>query len=286
MCPNVTPGMWRWLGLSVGDSISGHIDSTSLTWHKAGLAALPIIRTTCIAAGSIGDEAGMTIWEKITVLGGLPVTGLIALAIACSLFVASSHPWRAPAYWCALFAAALAIAAGSQIAFLGWGIGVEAFSFAGFSGHATRAAAVFPVALFILFMRCGRWVQTLAVLTGFGGALLIALSRVQIGAHSVAEASAGFTLGAVVASAFMWHARRSGSNRLAIPLIALCLTAAMTSGQPGPETASITHQWMVGIALNLSGRDRPYSRADWRLAPAPYVPPCALASIRFHYLCL
>ena len=227
----------------------------------------------------------MTIWEEITVFGGLPLTGLIASAIACSLLVATDHPWRMSARWCALFLTALGLAAASQIAFLAWGMGVEAVSFGGFSGHATRAAAVFPVALFVLCIRCRSWIKTCAVLTGFGIAATIALSRVQIGAHSVAEATAGFLLGAVIALAFLWQARTSHRNFAAIPLIALCLATAMSTGRAERGAASMTHQWLIGAALNLSGHDRPYSRANWKLAPDPYVPPCASASIRLRYFC-
>lgn len=228
----------------------------------------------------------MTSWEKITLLGGLPFTSLVALAVACALLVPNVQSWRAPACWCGLFAVSLTLAAGSQIAFFGWGIGVEAISFAGFSGHATRAAAVFPVALFVLFMPCGRRVHTLAALAGFVAALLVALSRVRIGAHSFSEAGAGFLLGTVAASIFIWRARHSVRNGTAIPLISFCLIMAFSIAPAGPDTGSMTHQWMIGIALTLSGRDRPYSRADWKLAPNPYVPPCAPASIRFRYLCM
>jgi len=228
----------------------------------------------------------MTTWEGITLFGGLPFTGLVALAVACSLLVATEHPWRLSGYWSVLFLAALALAAGSQIAFLGWGIGVEAVSFAGFSGHATRAAAVFPVALFVLFIRCARRVRIVAVLAGIGAGLLVALSRVRIGAHSFSEAGAGLLLGTLIALTFIWHARGAGRNIAAIPLIALCLTTAVSSGRAETGTASMTHQWLIGLALNLSGRDRPYSRTDWKLAREPYAPPCAIASVRFRYLCM
>ena len=254
--------------------------------HKAGAAFLRNIRTTLRQPQPKEEQRNMTIWEHITVFGGLPFTGLLALAIACSLLVASHDPWRVSACWCGLFLAVLGLAAASQVAFLGWGVGVEAVSFAGFSGHASRAAAVFPVALFVLLMRYGRRARALAVMAGCALALLVAVSRVQIGAHSVSEAGAGFLLGAVIALLFIGLAQSSGRNLMAIPLFILCLATAVTTGQAETGTSSMTHQWLVGIALNLSGRDRPYSRTDWKLAPAPYVPPCAIASIRLRYLCM
>lgn len=228
----------------------------------------------------------MAMWENITALGGLPCTGLVALAVACVLLTAPGHPWRVATRWGILFGTVLALAAASQIAFLGWGIGIEQVSFAGLSGHAARAATVFPVALCLPCMRYGRRARTLAVATGCLAAALVALSRVMIGAHSPAEAAAGFLLGTTMALAFIWHARHCRPHFIAILVVALCFMTAFSSAPSEMTAASTTHQWLTGVALNLSGHDRPYSRADWKPAASAYVPPCAATSVRFHYLCI
>jgi hypothetical protein len=88
------------------------------------------------------------LWYQITVLGGLNVTALGALAIA--VWLGAARCWRLALAWCLLFGAAMLLTVASQVVFLGWGIGIQSIDFAGFSGHATRAAAVFPVAFFLL----------------------------------------------------------------------------------------------------------------------------------------
>lgn len=228
----------------------------------------------------------MSTWKQITVLGGLPFTMMVFIAIAIALLTAPTPLWRVLVFWCTLFSAALVVAGCSQIAFLGWGIGAETISFAGFSGHATRAAAVMPAASFIMFLPGGRWPKNLSILVGFIAAALVAISRVIIGAHSSSEAAAGFLLGVMVALAFIREIWTWRGSVLTFPLLALFLAAPIFTVQPPLVHESMTHQWLIGVALNLSGHDRPYSRTDWKLASTPYVPPCAIERIRFHYLCI
>lgn len=228
----------------------------------------------------------MATWKQITALGGLPFTSLVVIAIALSLLTAPTPLWRISAYWCALFFAVLLVSAGSQVAFLGWGIGAESISFTGFSGHATRAAAVFPTALFILFFSAGKWSRILSILVGLIGAALVAVSRVMICAHSSSEAAAGFVLGVVVALVLISKIWRRCGNVATFPLMALSLTALFFSGLPPVVHESMNHQWLIAVALNLSGHDRVYSRTDWKPASTPYVPPCPIERIRFHYLCM
>src|SRR3712207_5573099 len=106
----------------------------------------------------------MVWWSHLSALGGLNVTALLALFIAAWLVAARC--WRLALAWCLLFGAALALAAGSQMAFIGWGIGIRPLEFTGFSGHATRAAAVFPAALFLLVEREDGRVRRIAVALG------------------------------------------------------------------------------------------------------------------------
>lgn len=218
-------------------------------------------------------------WSFLSALGGLDVTGPVALAIAA--WMASTRSWRLALFWCLLFGVALALAAGSQVAFIGWGVGVRSLQFTGFSGHATRAAAVFPVAAFLFVYKKEGWLQRGVVLTGILLAVAVAAARVKIGAHSPSEALTGFILGLGTAGLFMARTRAS-CDFAPQPLLLGVLAAVILLPRAEPVNS---HQWLTALALTLSGHDRIYLRRDWQLAEAPYLPPCAPAQVRFRYLC-
>jgi len=229
----------------------------------------------------------MVWWSHLSALGGLNVTASLALAIGAWLVGARS--WRLALAWCLLFCAAMAIAAASQMAFIGWGVGIRALAFTGFSGHATRAAAVFPVALYLLAEHAairpgdGRrdgW-RSLALLLGALLAVAVALARVKVGAHSPSEAVAGCLLGLAAAGLFVARTRASREFSPQ-PLLIGLLAATVLLPRADPLDA---HQWLTAAALKLSGRDRVYLREHWAPAHGPYVPPCARERVRFDYLC-
>jgi len=218
-------------------------------------------------------------WSHFSALGGLNVTALLATVVAGWLVAARC--WRLALVWCLAFGGAMLVAAASQVAFIGWGIGIRSLAFTGFSGHAARAAAVFPVALFLLAERAPPRLRMAAVA---GGALLavgVACGRVQVGAHSASEALAGCALGLLAAGLFLARTRsaRPGSPQ---PLLLGLLAATFLLPRADP---AYSHQWLTAAALKLSGRDRVYLRNDWQPAQGPYVPPCAPARVRFDVLC-
>ena len=218
-------------------------------------------------------------WSHLSALGGLNVTGLLGLAVAG--WLAAARGWRLALAWCLAFGGAMLIAVISQMAFIGWGIGIRSLLFTGFSGHAARAAAVFPVALCLLAERAPASLRRSAVA---GGALLaagVALARVQIGAHSPSEALSGYLLGLAAAALFLARVRSTpaGSPQ---PLLLGLIAALFLLPSADPV---YSHQWLTAAALKLSGRDRVYLRHDWQPAQGPYVPPCAPARVRFAVLC-
>lgn len=222
-------------------------------------------------------------WPHLSALGGLEVTAPVALAVA--LWLACVRDWRLARTWCLLFGAALAIAALSQMAFIGWGVGIESLAFTGFSGHAMRAAAVFPVALFVLMDKTrGAW-QRGVVLAGVLVAVGVAVARVKVGAHSPSEAWAGCLLGLGTAALFMARAgaraARTDAPRPWPLLMGLAATVILVP-RVGPMDS---HQWLTAVALKLSGHDRVYVREDWAPTADPYLPPCAPERVRFDYLC-
>jgi membrane-associated phospholipid phosphatase len=223
----------------------------------------------------------MNWWSHLSALGGLDVTAPVAVGVAA--WLAATRGWRLALAWCLLLGAAFAVAAASQMAFLGWGLGVQSLQFTGFSGHAMRAAAVFPVALFVaLDKKRDGWQQGL-VLAGILLAAGVAVARVKVGAHSPSEAVAGCLLGLCTAALFMLRARAAASG--ASPpwaLLAGLAGAAIALPFAGPVDS---HQWLTAAALKLSGHDRIYLRSDWEPADGPYLPPCAPERVRFDYLC-
>jgi membrane-associated phospholipid phosphatase len=197
-------------------------------------------------------------WTYLTAIGDSNFTLPAAAAIA--VWLATGRAWRMAFWWCLLFGATLSIVAASKIAFIGWGVGIESIDFTGFSGHAMRAAAVYPVMCYVIFMRAFPVIRNCAVAFGIVAGLLISISRVVLHYHSVSEAVAGAVLGLATALIFIWLTTRLPKPRLNRPFIALSLVALSfpSFAQPAP-----TKQWTEGVALYLSGRDAPFTREEW-----------------------
>lgn len=219
-------------------------------------------------------------WYHLSALGGLNITLVVALGVTA--WLAAARCWRLALAWCIVFGGVMVIAALSQMAFIGWGIGVEAVSFTGFSGHAARAAAVFPVALFLAAERRGPRVRMVAVALGALLAVGVAVARVKVGAHMPSEAVTGCALGLGAAALFVRRARGARDSSPQRLLLVGMLAAVVLMPRAEPFNS---HQWLTAAALKLSGRDRVYLRNHWQPARNPYVPPCSPARVRFDYLC-
>jgi membrane-associated phospholipid phosphatase len=180
---------------------------------------------------------------------------------------ANDHPARDSAWrWVVGLCATTLVTTVSKIAFLGYGYGVAALDFTGFSGHSMFSTAILPVLGAVVAGRRG----------AAGGALLAALvmfSRVDLQAHSWSEALSGTALGLAVA---WWtladYLAHPGAVRAPwwLPL----LLVAWLTLLPWRAPPSRTHSLVVAVALKLSGRDRPYTRFELlagliRHGPAP-----------------
>src|ERR1700756_1162312 len=145
-----------------------------------------------------GHEIHSLFWVAVTRVGEpqilLPAFGAGALWLALARPAgargrlaqgnahAHDHPARRSALrWVAGIAATSVVTTVSKIAFLGFGIGIAALDFTGFSGHSMYSWAILPVLAAIV----GGWRGALA---SVGLALLITYSRVDLGAHSWSEA--------------------------------------------------------------------------------------------------
>jgi membrane-associated phospholipid phosphatase len=168
---------------------------------------------------------------------------------------AHDHPARTSAWrWVAAVVATTVVTTISKVAFLGFGIGIAALDFTGFSGHSMYATSILPVLGAIVGGKRG-------AVAGVLLALLITYSRIDLGAHSVSEALAGLALGAAAAG---WtladYLAHPGAVRTPwwLPLLlAVWLTLLPMHAPP-----SRTHNLVVAISLKLSGRQRPYTRFE------------------------
>lgn len=195
----------------------------------------------------------------------MSVLGPAGVAIAVWLLV--SRQWRLVLGWSLWYGGGMLLVVLSKLAFIGWGLGSAALDFTGVSGHAMRAGAVFPVLMYVVLQRAPRSWRQAGVLFGVAYAVLVAISRVVVHAHSVSEAVSGCVLGLAMAFGFIWQARGAVNFAVshALALASLGLMVLITfKAEPMP-----TEDWLQKIALRLSGHERVFSRADWKLAGRP-----------------
>lgn len=198
----------------------------------------------------------MISWNHITQFGDVTITMLVAFAIAAWLYIEDER--RLSLWWSGLFTAGLGIVVMTKMAFIGWGIGIRAVDFTGFSGHAMRATAVIPVLFYLMLQKASPALRTTGVLAGLAGAALVGLSRLTLHAHSVSEVVAGTALGAAVSMTFIWIAAESLRRHVFNPLrIALSVLALLPAPyvQPAP-----TQEWLTDVSLFFSGHDKPFLR--------------------------
>jgi hypothetical protein len=89
---------------------------------------------------------------------------------------------------------------------------------------------------------------------------LVAVSRVALATHSTSEVLSGCAVGALAAAVTIRSINRAGGVRLSPAWLAPALAWMLLTFPAPPVIAS--HEWITGLAMTLSGRDRPYVRAD------------------------
>ncbi|MBO9651403.1 MAG: phosphatase PAP2 family protein [Variovorax sp.] len=162
--------------------------------------------------------------------------------------------------WVLVFGLGCSVILVSKLAFLGWGVGIAAIDFTGFSGHTALSASIWPVAGWLMASRQDHGVRVAAAAIGLVFAAVIGVSRIALDAHSYSEVLAGFLLGAAVSGMFLWWQHRSPHPRLNWLLVALSLATPALLQRPG--TAAPTQGALEVIAMRLAGTDRVYTRAD------------------------
>jgi len=127
------------------------------------------------------------LWPLLTRLGDSSVmlrTGIVIVA-----WLLLTREWRWPAW----LIAAMMLTVASKILYLGFGIGIAAIGFRGFSGHSQMASAILPVLLAGL-APVGKTARA-GFVAGMVLALLVGVSRIEVLAHTPSEVIGGLALG-------------------------------------------------------------------------------------------
>ncbi|SAI67758.1 Uncharacterised protein [Bordetella ansorpii] len=201
-------------------------------------------------------------WSLFTLFGNAVFLVPLGALVCFQIFRQSGV--RAGVVWMLAFGAGMLAVAVSKILFYGWGIGVPSLDLTCFSGHTFLALTVWP---FVSLLTLQGIMPRLAWLPGVALGLLVACSRVGVGAHSVAEvvAGGGLALSVLAATQIAGRPRPEGlpgiPNLLlplmcALPVVGLAF--AVTSGRKLP-----TEHYFSQIGISLSGADQPMSREKW-----------------------
>lgn len=203
-------------------------------------------------------------WALLTRLGEAQV---LLPAMAFTLW----WLWRTPAtrplacWWGVGTAAAALFTTASKLAFMGWLVGYAPWDYTGISGHALFAAAVLPVMARVAAGRSAAPWPKLAIALGVLLAAGIAVSRVTTHAHSGSEAVMGFLLGS---AASLLPLRRTAAPRAPTPWVLPAALAAWLMALALGAPTSRTHDWVQALAVELSGRPRPFTRHDLHRPPS------------------
>ncbi|MDT7833895.1 phosphatase PAP2 family protein [Aquabacterium sp. OR-4] len=216
----------------------------------------------------------MAFWTWITRLGEAQLL-LPLMLLAVLWLLLQRQPARTALGWLAATVLAAAITTVSKVAFIGYGWGLPALDFTGFSGHAMFAAAVWPP---LLRLAAAAWWPArpgVGWLAGYALAVLVAVSRVQVGAHSWSEVLAGLALGAAASGVVL---ARGHWPRLALTRLAPLALGAVLALGVARAPASRTHDWVTRLALASSGRTEPFQR--WAPQSGPATPKAGGAPAR------
>jgi membrane-associated phospholipid phosphatase len=207
-------------------------------------------------------------WNLLTRLGEVQI--LLPAALLAMLVLAHRADTRPLATnWLGLLCLTALLTTASKIAFIGWGVGSATLDFTGISGHTMFAAAVYPLLSATLTSRLPPWGQQVAVAAGFALALLVGVSRLEVGAHSVSEVVAGLLLGGAASAFAMARAGlpRSPMGSSLTVLVALWVLITPIHIPPVP-----THSLVTRLALSLSGSQVPQTRRAMLFTPGPWRP--------------
>ena len=188
--------------------------------------------------------------------GGVTALGDSAVLLPCATFMFfwlyAERSSRNMAYrWLVLLSTVGLLVLLSKLIFIAWGIGIDALNFTGLSGHSALSAVVWPLALALIVGAEGQRYRAGGALIGLVLALLIAISRVVLSAHSLSEAMLGSLLGVVCTLAFLFrYGSEWRAEKWRLPaVLSLALALSLTYGLRFPSTFLLEQ---IGSHLNMT----------------------------------
>lgn len=197
---------------------------------------------------------------------GFTRLGEAQILLPAALAVYGWTIWRAPASracasrWLMAVVLAAALTTITKVAFIGYGVGNAALDFTGLSGHAMFSAAILPVLMRLLVVDRDPGHARAMVTLGYALAAGVAVSRVQVDAHSVSEVIGGALCGGAASAAALATWQRLPVLRVPVRLWLGVPTAIVLAMHGAPP--SQTHDWVTRLSLHLSGRTEPCTRED------------------------
>jgi membrane-associated phospholipid phosphatase len=208
-------------------------------------------------------------WAMIARLGEAQIV-LPAMALVLASHLWSARRRAAPldlaVAWLGSLAIAASVTLASKLAFIGWCWGWAWADFTGVSGHTLVATAALPPLAGLLSTR---WTEPARrALIGLACMLAVAVgaSRVLLGFHSLSEVCAGWALGTLVAATALSRLTALTHRAAGWPALLVLVWGLQSVSQAPP---SRSHDMVTALALQLSGHDTPFERADLHRAPSP-----------------
>jgi len=182
-----------------------------------------------------------------------------------AIWLGLGSAWRVCWVWAWAMGAAVVLVLATKVAFLGWGMGIAYIDFTGISGHAMLATAVWPALAAAMTLRLSKQACVVGAGLALAVAIVVGLTRIELGAHSLSEVLLGWMVGLVVAvmavRALRTMRAQGGFRFRAWPLVVGNLLVLIATAPRGGRAAPETHGLVVQIALWASGRVEPFSRA-------------------------
>lgn len=223
-------------------------------------------------------------WHFFTRLGEAQIL-LPAMLGALAWLLYAGRARATAAWWAVGTCIAAIITTATKIAFHGFELGYAPLDYAGVSGHAMFAAAIWPVIVALAVSPARRYLRAAVIAAGFLLAFAIAASRLVVHAHSPIEAAIGFVLGAAVSAAVLLRAPPPALARpwhIVAPLL-VWFALVPLKAPPSP-----THGWVMRLSMAVADRPRPYTRwqmhRDWARQHAPKPQPSTAALAPPHRL--
>ncbi len=199
-------------------------------------------------------------WKTLTYFGDS------MLLLPTAMILALIMPWKCSNrytvwYWLFTFGMAGLVVSLSKIAFLGFGLGSARLNFTGFSGHSAMSATLWPVMLWLLSARlCERRRRLAAMTTGYLIPLMVGISRLALGYHSMSEVITGLILGYTLSTVFLLSQR--STTLIGCSFVQLTVVLIIPLLLLGRGSVATTQQFLERLSVQIAGIDHPWRRAD------------------------